>query len=455
MGMSSGGGQANFSGERRVHAEDVAVPPGYRVEVVASGLTFPTGITFDDQGRAHVTESGYSYGEVWAQPRLIRLGSPNRIVATGGRNGPWNGVVHHQGAFFIAEGGKSEGGKILRVGPNGKTTVLVRGLPSYGDHHTNGPAIGPDGYVYFGQGTATNSGVVGKDNREHGWLDPHPGFHDTAAEALVLKGLDYGGREAAPTGAFQPYGKTTVPGQRVPATANPTGSILRVLPSGGRAELVASGFRNPFGLAFSPAGALFATDNGYDNRGSRPVWGAGDLLWKVRRGAWHGWPDFAGNMPLDDPFFRPPWKKTPGFVLERHPNPAPAPAAFLAVHSSSNGLDFSRSRSFGHFGEAFIAQFGDMAPEVNRVMAPVGFKVVRVNVHDGSSEDFAVNRHGSGPASKVGGGGLERPVAARFSPDGKALYVVDFGVMTMEGKKPKPRAGTGVVWKISKEGGRP
>jgi glucose/arabinose dehydrogenase len=67
-----------------------------------------------------------------------------------------------------------------------------------------------------------------------------------------------------------------IPG-RVPCN----GAILRVKPDGGHPELVAWGFRNPFGIAFSPAGGLYVTDNGYDDRGSRPVWGAGDLLWAV------------------------------------------------------------------------------------------------------------------------------------------------------------------------------
>ena len=53
------------------------------------------------------------------------------------------------------------------------------------------------------------------------------------------------------------------------------------------------------------------------------------------------------------------------------------------MHSSSNGFDFSRSKAFGFEGEAFIAQFGDMAPEVGKVWSPVGFKVVRVDVATG------------------------------------------------------------------------
>jgi hypothetical protein len=85
------------------------------------------------------------------------------------------------------------------------------------------------------------------------------------------------------------------------------------------------------------------------------------------------------------------------------------------------------------------------------VLSPVGFKVVRVNVETGVIQDFAVNRDPHGPASKTGSGGLERPIAARFSPDGAALYVVDFGVMTI-GEDPQPKKGTGVLWRITREG---
>ena len=141
-------------------------------------------------------------------------------------------------------------------------------------------------------------------------------------------------------------------------------------------------------------------------------------------------------------------------MLAEHPNEPPRPAALFGVHSSSNGLDFSRSAAFGHAGDAFVAQFGDMAPQVGKVLAPVGYQLVRVDVEEGVVYGFAENEAGKGPASKVGGGGFERPVSARFSPDGTALYVVDFGVMTMTEEGPHPRPGTGVLWKITREDAR-
>jgi glucose/arabinose dehydrogenase len=134
-----------------------------------------------------------------------------------------------------------------------------------------------------------------------------------------------------------------------------------------------------------------------------------------------------------------------------HPNTPPRPAAVLDVHAAAGGLDFSRSDAFGHVGEAFVALFGDMAPGVGKVMAPVGFKVVRVDPRTGVIEEFATNRAGRGPASKLGVAGLERPVACRFSPEGTALYVVDFGVLTSDEDGHRPRLGTGVLWRITRD----
>lgn len=127
---SAGGGQSAFVPPRLIRPGGVALP------------------------------AGYACGEVWTTPRLLRHEPDGRltVVARGDRNGPWTGVAFPDGAFYIAEGGELEGGRLLRVGPDGTVTIPVQGLPSRGDHHTDGPAPGPDGWLYFGVGTYTNRG---------------------------------------------------------------------------------------------------------------------------------------------------------------------------------------------------------------------------------------------------------------------------------------------------------
>jgi glucose/arabinose dehydrogenase len=469
---SSGGGQTSAK-PRQINPANVLLPDGYRIEAVATGLTFPTGVAFDDRGRAYVTESGYSYGEKWATARLLRINDDgSATVVAAGDHAPWNGVDFRDGAFYVAQGGELEGGRIVRIGTDGSQKVVIDKLPSVGDHHTNGPRLSRDGWVYFGQGTATNSGVVGPDAAQFGWLARHPDFHDVPAHDVTLVGQNFQSenpltpgdkKDRAVTGAYLPFGTPSSPGQVIKGQNRCTGAVLRVRPAGGEPEVVAWGLRNPFGLAFSPDGRLYVTENSYDVRGSRPVWGSGDVLWAIDTqspGKWYGWPDFHGNTPLTkSDQYRAPGKEAPKFLLASHPNEPPEPVAKLPVHGSADGMDFAPANGgFGFGGEAFIAQFGDMAPAVGKTLAPVGFDVLRVDVKTGVIHEFAVNRAKNGkhegPASRLKSGGLERPVAVRFSPDGSALYVVDFGVMTVDKSGPHSREGTGVLWRITKEGAR-
>jgi glucose/arabinose dehydrogenase len=459
---SSGGGEGvDFSGSRNTNPGDIALPEGYSIQLVAHKLTFPTGIAFDDEGTPYVTESGYSYGEVFMEPRLVKINADGSIetFAAGTKNGPWNGVWYHNGSFYVAEGGQIDGGKILRIDKQGKSTALIENLPSVGDHHTNGPVV-HDGYIYFGQGTATNSAVVGEDNHQFGWLGRNSDFHDIPCRDITLAGANYstknileeGSGEDVTTGAFLPFGTPSDSGQVIKGSVPCSGAVMRIPLKGGNPELVAWGFRNPYGLAFNGSGELYVTDNGYDERGSRKVWGTGDYLWKVEQGQWYGWPDFSGGHELSDGHLEVPGEGKPQRILAEYPGEPPRPAALFGVHSSSNGFDFSRSGSFGFEGDAFVAQFGDMAPGVGKVYKPVGFKVVKVNPETGVIHDFVVNKKKYGPASRLKKGGIERPVAVRFSPDGSEMYIVDFGVMLTMDKGPVPVEQTGVVWKVTKSG---
>lgn len=459
---SSGGGKITKipeQGGRALQADDVALPDGYRIEAVATGLTFPTGVAFDGKGVPHVVEAGYSYGEEWEVPRLLRVENGEvTAVARGEKNGPWTGAAWHEGAFYVAEGGELEGGRILRISGDGTVKAIAGEFPTRGDHHTNGPVVGPDGWLYFGLGTATNSGVVGEDNLKFGWLKRYPDFHDVPCQDVTLTGENYRtsdflkGAGEVSTGAFVPFGTSTAAGEVVKGRVPCNGAVLRMRPAGGAPELFAWGFRNPFGLAFSEEGKLYVTDNGYDERGSRPVFGTGDPLWEVAKGGWYGWPDYSAGMRLDEGSqFKPLLKEKPRLLLADYPGTPPPPAALLPVHASADGCDFSRSDAFGHRGELFIALFGDQSPTTGKLLGPVGFKVVRVDVKTGVIRDFAVNKGGkNGPASGLERGGLERPVALRFDPSGRALYVVDFGIL-QEGKDgTRPLRKTGVLWRITR-----
>jgi glucose/arabinose dehydrogenase len=210
---SKGGGQTHAAATvRRINSGDVALLNGYRIEAVATGLTYPTGVAFDEQNRPCVLEGGYSYGEEFQSPRLLRIegGGRTSILITGADGQPWTGVEFDRGAFVIAQGGELTGGRIVRLSSDGKLSTLIENLPSRGDHHTNGPAIAPDGSIYFAVGTATNSGVVGQDNETFGWLKRNPTFHDIPAKDIKLTGENFKTGDES-TGAFLPQGAPSQP----------------------------------------------------------------------------------------------------------------------------------------------------------------------------------------------------------------------------------------------------
>jgi glucose/arabinose dehydrogenase len=461
MRTSHGGGQIASPNSRKINPSDIAITGDYKIEVVAKDLTFPSAITFDNNGNIYVVETGYVYGEIWKEPKLLKISGGKKVeeIVKGPRNGPWTGVQFYNGNFYISEGGEAEGGRILQVSPQGDIKVLVDNLPSVGDHHTDDLVI-KDNYIYFGQGSATNSGIVGTDNASFGWLKRKPDFHDIPCGDMELIGKNYRSEnvlteaegDEVETGAFSPFGTPTTKGQIIKGKVPCTGAILRVPIEGGKVEMVAWGLRNPYGIALSPDGKLFTTENSYDERGSRPVWGTADVLWEVKQGTWYGWPDFsAGKRIQYDEEFKSPSDKAVEPLLINTPSTPSKPTAEFGVHSSSSGIAFSTSDSFGFKGEAFVAQFGDMAPNVGKVLEPVGFKIVRVDVATGVVRDFAVNKgKRNGPASWLKSGGLERPVSVRFDQSGRSLYVVDFGILTMK-EGPHAQEGTGVIWKITKK----
>src|SRR5205823_11872388 len=101
-------------------------------------------------------------------------------------------------------------------------------------------------------------GVVGPDNLDFGWLKRHPQLCDIPPVDVTLTGQNFvsddvlhpGSGNKVVTGAFVPYGTPTTPGQVIPGRLPCNGAILRIPLGGGPVELVAWGFRNPFGLAF-------------------------------------------------------------------------------------------------------------------------------------------------------------------------------------------------------------
>jgi glucose/arabinose dehydrogenase len=457
-------------GPRGFAPSDILLPAGYRAELVAAGLSAPVMTTFGPDGAAYVVESGHKVDDPpgirrvdLSGPEGVTAGDePTRIHSFTGADWVETGAV--TGAAFVGEALiVTNTDRVVRIEPDGTTRTIVDGLPGRGDHQTNHPLLGPDGKVYFGVGSVTNSGVVGSDNAAYGWLKDNPGAHDVPAGDVVLAGRNYDDRDVlgdlkttVRTGAFVPFGTETTPGQVIPGHVKASGAVLRCDPDGSALEVVAWGLRNPYGLAFAPDGRLLATEHGMDNRSQRQIVGDFDDLYLIEEGRWYGWPDFASGIRLDDPRWGEGGQGREPVLAEFPEAEPPMPIVSFPPHAAANGLAISPGGAFGFEGQAFVALFGDLAPITTpRLATPVGFKVVRVDLDQRSIVDFAVNRI-QGPASKLPHDGFERPSHCAFGPDG-SLYVTDFGEIDIAPEKAgiRVQAGSGSLWRIRRDETKP
>jgi glucose/arabinose dehydrogenase len=464
-------------------AAAAVVPAGYKVEVFMKDLIWPSSIDFDDAGNVYVAEAGYVYGDPFAPAQILRISPSGQITRyADGFQGPITDILWHQGRLFV-----SHRGKISAVEANGTVRDLVTGLPSHGDHFNNEMTFGPDGKLYFGQGTATNSGVVGLDNAyPYVWLLLHPDVYDVPAKDMRLTGesfltpqpnnvLSRQGRLVGfwrdvtyavtsvfnrnknksmlvRTRGFQPFGEKA---RSVTGNVKANGTILRMNPDGSGLEVYAWGLRNPYGVQWGPDGQLYVTDNAYDERGSRPVANAKDNIFQVKQNGWYGWPDYSSGIPVTDPQFRSERGSRLKFLMQEHP-PVEQPWMVRPENAAATKFDFSSSDAFGYRGQMFLAEFGSGTPLTGDPNAN-GYTVIRIDPATKETQPFLSNRRPAGENKEsLATPGPRHPVEAKFSADGNSLYVVDIGAIGFTlagaGPFPVPTPGSGVIWRITREG---
>ncbi|MFL5661544.1 MAG: PQQ-dependent sugar dehydrogenase [Ktedonobacteraceae bacterium] len=415
------------------------------LDLVGEGFSFPTSVTCDEAGTLYVAESGLPFGGAPPGGRVWRLAPDGRrsLLADGLRP-PVNGLTFHRGNLYVSEGGHP--GRISRITLTGAQTVLLDHLPGPGNYHTNMVAFGPDGNLYFSQGAMTNTGIVGLDAYDLGWLRRLPHAHDVPGYDIVLAGVNVEtpnplsdeSDARAQTGAFVPFGVRTEPGQRIPAGLPCTAAVMRCNPDGSHLELVAWGLRNAYGIGFLPDGRLLTIDQGADDRGSRPVGNVPDLLFEIRTGAWYGWPDFIGGDPITDPQYRPARGPAPTFVLANHDDlpPPERPLLRFPPHSAAVKFAVASPSTPSWAGQLFVALFGDEVPMTAPSGPHTGRAVVRIDPANWSLHPLI-----EGP--------LARPIDVRFDPSGESLYVLDFGHFEMHAEQGvEAVAHSGKLWRL-------
>ncbi|MBX4205854.1 PQQ-dependent sugar dehydrogenase [Candidatus Microgenomates bacterium] len=422
--------------ERKISPGSIKLENGYTIEAAVSNLSVPTTAIFDGEDLI-IAESGFANT---AKPRILRIKKNGEVtsIAEEGLNPPVTGLLMIDKVLYV-----SHRGKVSLVQNDGHLKDIVTDLPSNGDHQNNNIVLGPDGKIYMGQGTVTNSAIVGEDNYLFGWLDKSPEVHEIPCKDITLTGINFDSgnpltpnrNDSVTTGAYKPFGSPSIPNEIIKGNNKCGGSIVRFNKDGSDFELVAWGLRNPFGLEFDKNGQLWATNHGVDVRGSRSVFNDPDYLLQIKKDAWYGWPEHFDNKGAK-----------PQFLWKDHPN-REEPFMLFNSHAATNGLTISNNTQFGHQGDIFIAMFGTFAPFTSGInISAQGFRVVRVDTDTKQINDFASNTL-PGPAYLNQGGGFDRPSDVVFGPD-NALYVIDWGAATLdqEGLKLVPKSG--VIWRI-------
>jgi hypothetical protein len=536
--------------------EDIVVPDGYKVEVFARDLNFPTAIAFRGNSRNFqvlVLESGTGLPGRCNNNQTVGTGvfdpdnpftpgivvldsNGHRVAGQIGKpepgndgfqpDGPAIGLAFergfHGGRLFAtdsnqgvrgAPGAANNTSRIVTVDlRRGKVNPFITGLPT-GDHPTEQVLV-HEGWIYWSQGSATNSGVTGHDNGAGGNQHEIPCQNITLSNNLFPPNPGTDGHQQSG------YSNHNVrrPGAVVPAFEGATGpgictgAILRARVDASdpksTIEPVSWGYRNPFGIRFAPEhhalrGHLLVTENGEDERGSRPTNNSPDRLHVARQNPdgtpdYHGWPDRFGFLDSTQAVFNPvggPGDDNPDQdvgkpvrpVLAFPPQAITAPIALEPADVAAVGLDFAPN-SFAHDivkrGAALIAREGDFGFSKANGTPEAGHDIELVNFSNSGQplalqmSRFAFNCAQAdqivipGRAPQCVGEteqafvaqlrGINRPVTAMFGPD-DALYLVDygavrdFGVSDPDSKFLDPAdaplvqiPGTGVIWRISR-----
>ncbi len=516
------------------NGEDIFVLPGYKVSVFARDLNFPTAVAFKGDRKhfqVYVLESGhglpsrcndesspavggtFSPTNPFTPDILVFDQSGNKIAGPLGKPTAGGGGFQPSGpAIHIAFENGLQGGRLFATdsnqathaanGPNNSSriatvdiaadlksatlTSFIEGLPT-GDHPAEQMAF-KGGWIYWSQGSTTNSGVVGLDNGGGKSQQDIPCQDIVLSENLFPSGPCTAAGDCSggvETSGYSPHG-TKRPGAHIPAFESATGpgicdgAILRAKVNAGNPkstiEPVSWGYRNPYGIRFAPndhplKGGLFVTENGEDERGARPTNNAPDRLALAQQNPdgspdYHGWPDRFGFLdstqavfnpvggPGDDLCTSPPNPPFPACVplvlandvpvkpvLNAPPQPITAPLALEPSDVAVVGLDFvpnSFTSGTVKKGAALIGREGDFGFSLANGEPEAGHDIELVNFSSPgdplqlSQVRFAYNNN-SEQAFPDGLRGINRPVDLKFGPDDCA-YLVDYGAVRDFGK---------------------
>lgn len=325
---------------------EAAVPDGYCVWALATGLSQPRGLFVTDEGDVLVVERGESRVVALHDDDGDGVVSDDERSVVAAAPGLNHGLVVHAGYLYA-----SSASTVFRWRwrpharqPLRGREVVVRGIPEPG--HSTRTLVARGDHLWVSVGSLSN---VDADSRR----------------ARVV---------------------------RYDVRAMPAGGYAW----GGSGELWADGLRNEVGLAFDPSGVLWGVQNGVDELHRDDLGGdvhadnpAEELNRLDRPGAFHGYPycwteyllargrgrgtQWAHSRFRGDGVHTDAWCRDPSHVTP--------PAFSMQAHSAPLGLVFYAGSRFpaDARGDVFVAFHGSWnRPE------PTGYRVNRIRFRDGA-----------------------------------------------------------------------
>lgn len=365
------------------------VPPGFKIELFAEGLSGPRIIRVAPNGDIFVAETRAGRVRVLRAADGAAKPGTNEIFASG-LHAPF-------GIAFFPNGDNPQWVYVANTGS------VVRFPYRSGDVKASGPPESVVAKLPAGYGHSTRDIVFTPDNKR---MLVSVGSASNDAEGM---GQPPGGLKAWRT--QQPLGAAW-------GDEKDRAAVLAFDPDGKSQKLFATGIRNCVGLAMQPNNTAWCSTNERDGLGDDLV---PDYVTRVQENAFYGWP----------------W-----FYIGDHQDPRHAgaradlkdkitvPDVLLQAHSASLGLTFYDGSNFPveYHGDAFAAEHGSW----NRSKR-TGYKVIRIRLKDGKPtgeyEDFVT---GFVVNDKEVWG---RPVGVAVAHDGALLISED---------------GNGTIWRVTR-----